>query len=376
MKRIRNGVILCLIGVTLLCALTSCKRGSTSSSTNGGSNSPTTGTITQALGDVFLNSNLKIKSVLQDMSIAPAREIIVELYVDAQGNGEGMLGFGDIVCDVRVVKDVLYIIVDDDTVVSVNDITGRLTSSADDLSGINDLTTVGFKVVGDVPIEYSAKLGNVSMVTSFAQSTNTFEATTLATDNVMSFASAINYIIEYNSDKAGLVDSGEDSKDVQSFYLNSPYGVTVDGGLYSVGDTCNPSTYFGGRTPEGLLTSSKYKEDAKIDFLHVSYISETGRSSVVLTSDYVQAFETSAQFTWLGLDKGTDAKTLKYLLGYKLSKKDLESWSPIDPELQVIDYKSNTYYCTVGSLKIELRCSSSAGLESIYIERPLDYVTK
>ena len=90
----------------------------------------------------------------------------------------------------------------------------------------------------------------------------------------------------------------------------------------------------------------------------------------------MQAFETSAQFTWLGLDKGTDAKTLKYLLGYKLSKKDLESWSPIDPELQVIDYKSNTYYCTVGSLKIELRCSSSAGLESIYIERPLDYVTK
>lgn len=375
MKRFKLVMRTCVFA--LLCAglLVSCRHSSEPTISSQGNPGTQTARPTKTIGDTFLSSNLKIKSTITDFGVSPEREITVELYVDAFGNGEGMLGFGDVVCDVYVVKDVLYVVVDKDIVISVNDITGRLTASADSLVGQDDLTVVGFKVVNGVPIEYNAKLGNLNVTTSFAQSTNTFEAASLATDNVMSFEEATHYIVQYNEDKAGTVDEPDADKDVESFYLQSKYGVEIDGGLYSVGDTCNPRTYFGGRTPEGILTSTKYKQDEKVDFLHVSYITDTGRSSIILTSNYVQAIETAAQFSWLGLEKGLDSKELKSLLGYKLSKKELEVWEPIDPELEVIDFKRNTYYCTVGALSVELRCTSN-GLDSIYIERPLDYVPK
>lgn len=376
MKRCKQYVLLCLMTALCTTVLCSCRKEQVQSEGSSGNAGGQVVRPTKALGDVFLTSNLKIKSIVTDYSVSPQREITVELYVDSEGNGEGMLGFGDVVCDVYVVKDVLYIVVDKDIVISVNDITGRLTASADDLAGKEDLTTVGFRVAGGVPIEYNAKLGNLNVTTNFAQSTNTFTATSLATDNVMDFASAIKYIVEYHDDKASTVETPDDGKEVQSFYLQSKYGVTIDGGLYSVGDTCNPSTYFAGRMPEGILTSTKYKQDEKVDFLHVSYITDTGRSSIITTSNYVQAIESSAQFSWLGLEQGMDPKELKLLLGYKLSKKEAEGWEPIDPDLTVNDFKKNTYYCTLGVLNIELRCSTNAGLESIYLERPLDYVPK
>lgn len=327
----------------------------------------------QALGDVFLNSTLKLKSTIVDSSISPAREITVELYVDSTGSGEGMLGFGDTVCEVRVVRDVLYILVDSGVVVTISDVTGRMVSSQTSLEGISDLTTAGFKVVGGTPVEYNAKLGDLTISTVFAQSANTFEPATLSTDNVMTFKDAINYIIDYNS-QAGSAVTTEEENEVISFYLNSPYAIEIDDGVYSIGDTCNVSTYFGERTPEGILTSNRYKEDQRVDFTHVSYISETGRSSFTLITNYVQAIETSAQFTWLGLSKGMDTKYLGNLLGYRLSKKDTEGWTPIDEKLVLKDFRSNTYYCSVDSLNVELRCNSY-GLDSIYIERPLDYVS-
>ena len=327
----------------------------------------------KSAGDIFLTSNLKIQSKIVDNSVSPARDITVELYVDSNGNGEGMLGFGETVCKVKVVRDVLYILLDEDTVVNVSDLSGRCVMQETELVGLDDLASYGFSVVSGNPVSYSARSGQLTINTVFARSTQVFEAASLSTENVKTFKEAIDYAIDFYTAKAVEVETGDKSEELTSFYLDSPYGITIDGDVYSVGDTCNPSTYFGNRTPEGLLTSWDYKEDVRVDYLHASYLSDTGRTTFTLTSNYVQAIETNTAFNWLGIEYGTSAKDLKYILGYRLSKKELETWKPINKDLVVTAFAHNIYYCSIGTLEAELRVDSKLGLSSIYLSRPLEY---
>lgn len=371
MKRIL--LLFLLIVVLMGCVGCGKKSPGSGDSSSGQSGGQLTQTPTMAAGDAFLSSNLKIQSHVKYVGVSPERDVLVELYVDADGDGEGMLGFGETVKDVKVVKDVLYIIVDTDNVVSISDISGRMILTSAELAGAMDLSLYGFQVVNGSPVSYSARSEDTVVSTTFATTVNTFEPTSLATENVMTFNEAIDYIIDYTTDQAIGVTGGEGEEEITSFYLNSEYGLTIEGGLYSIGDTCNPSTYFGGRTPEGLLTSSAYKEDTRIDYLHASYISETGRSVFTLTGNYVQSIETTANFSWLGIESGTSMKDLEKLLGYKLSKQEQEGWEPINPDLEILSYARNVFTCKIGTLTAELGCDSKNGLYTIRLTRPLDY---
>lgn len=325
------------------------------------------------LGDVFLESNLKIQSTITDTSISPNRSCTVELYVDGDGNGQGLVGFGDVVLDMRVVNDMLYIVVDQSTVVGITDVTGRLVLSDTQLAGYDDLATLGFTLdpLGN-PIQYAARRGNTNIETRFAQSVNTFDTTSIVATTTMGFSDAIVYIMDYLDSQQVSVETPEQEMEVNDFYIKSRYGVTIDETVFSIGDTCNPSTYFNGLTPEGLLDSYTYRQDERVDFTNASYISNTGRTVFTLMGNYVQAIQTTADFEFLGITKGISDADLKYALGYKLTTKQQETWQAIDPELVVTGNKGQTYYCTAGNLYIEFRCTKNV-LTEIYIEQSLDF---
>lgn len=362
------GIVLATVSLTTLCG---CGKGLDDS---GQSNTPTVSTEQVSyLGDVFLESNLKIQSTITDTSVDPSRSCTVELYVDGDGDGQGLLGFGDQVLDVRVVNDMLYIIVDQTTVVGVTNITGRLVFSDTTLAGYDDLATVGFTLdAAGTPIQYAARQGTTNVSTRYAQSVNSFDTASVTATTTMGFNEAIVYIMDYLSEQQVSVESPEENPEVKDFYIGSEYGVAIDGTVFSIGDTCNPSTYFNGLTPEGLVDSFTYRQDERVDFTNASYISNTGRTVFTLMGNYVQAIQTTADFSFLGIEKGMSANDLKYALGYKLTTKQMETWEPIDPDLVVTGNKSQDYYCTVGNLYVEFRCTKNV-LTEIYIEQTLDF---
>lgn len=327
----------------------------------------------ETVGDRFLKSNLKIQSSVVDTSTSPETTYIFELYVDSDGNGQGLIGLGEKVLDVVISDDVLYILLDNNVVVGITDITGRLVFTGLDLAGESDLSLMGFTVDSkSVPIEYSARQGSLVVNSNYAQSVNTFEATSISATKMLDFKSAITYILDYMSSEEVSVDPEETKVPVVDFYIQSEYGVEIDGTVYSVGDTCNPATYFNGQTPEGILGSYEYKQDTRVDFQHISYLSNSGRTVFTVTGNYVQAIQTTASFKFLGVSSGLDEKELKSLLGYKLSKSEQESFKPLVPGLSVTNVKSSVYYCTLGALNVEFRCEGGV-LSSVYVEQRLDY---
>lgn len=328
----------------------------------------------QELGDVFLESNLKIKSTITDLNATPSRSITFELYVDSEGDGSGLLGFGETLCDVIVSNNNLYVVVDANNVVQVTDLTGRMVPTTLNLAGQGDLTAIGFTVRDGTPLSYDGKDGNLIINTVFGISTNTFDPQSVTASNSFTLTGTLDYIVEYNAAKKATAEQADEGKpEVVDFYNNSKYGVTIDGTVYSLGDTCNPSTYFRGATPEGLVTSTEYKEDTRVDFQHVSYLSPDGRTVFTVTDNYVQAIQSTANFEFLGIARGADFKALKKQLGFSLTKKDLETWEPIDEDIVPVSSKSKCHAIQLGDYYIEFRSTDNQTLSEIYVEQLLDF---
>jgi len=302
------------------------------------------------------------------------------MYVDGDGSGEGLIGFGDTVLDVRAVANDLYILVDDTHPVKISDVTARGYFSSVQTSDIGDMRGVGFSFVSDFPTGFEGRQGTLTVSTQYAQSSNTYTAARISDENTMDLVSAINYAIDYLSDKAdestggnGGSSSDAQATGVETFYVNSDYGIEIDGQVYSIGDAINYDDYFQDLMPSGILNSYKYKEDERIDFTHVSYTGAVGQLTVTELSGYVQGLQTNTDFKFRGFEKGMTSKEVKWGLGYKVSAKDAESHPVFDSNIVVDGFKKNTYFCHVGDLNVELRMSKDV-LSEIYIEQNLEFV--
>lgn len=184
----RNKIILALL--TLIILLPTCGCNSEKNSDP----APVEPTITQ--GDTFLTSGFKIKSLVTPQDVATLDTMTFEVYVDSNGNGSGLVGYKDKVYDVIIADDVLYVKVDDDLLVQVNNLTGHLIPTSLSVSGVMDLTQKGFTVLNDKVIAY--KLSDTSMLIDGAYQSNdtAFEKTTVAQGNTMSISELINYILD------------------------------------------------------------------------------------------------------------------------------------------------------------------------------------
>lgn len=364
----RKSSIFLVMLVTLL--LTGCSRAN-----DGEVTSQPSDVIEQSIsaGDVFLASNLKIRSEITDTGGTPQKTYVIELYVDRNGNGQGLIGIGDIVLDVYAVNDKLYVVVDDDVVVLLTDITSRLIFANTAIEGSNDLGILGFTLdQNSMPISYSARSGSLVIHTEYAQSSNEFTPVSVVSTTDKNFTDAVKYILDYYANSAVTDMESVDKDQVLDFYIKSNYGVQIGASIFSVGDTCNPSTYFYGYTPEGIVVSHAYRLDERLDFTHVSYILDTGRTVFTLLGNYVQAIQTTADFSFLGIKRGTSSEELGKILGYNLRGDDLANWKALDENLVLVEVNNDVYHCTLGNLNVEFRCKSRA-LSSIYIEQALDF---
>lgn len=161
----------------------------------------------------------------------------------------------------------------------------------------------------------------------------------------------------------------------ESFYNNSWLGVKIHGNTYSLGDYCNPSTYFEGATPEGITPSYAWNKDSKIELLHPSYISSDGRTVFMTTDGYVQSITTTSPFEFLGIKYGISEADLKVLLGIGLRKADMETWKPIVEGLEATKGKSNTYIATYDDVTITFQISSKTKTcTGITVSQYIDFV--
>lgn len=320
--------------------------------------------------DIFLASKLHVKADITDSSVTPNRTLKAEVYVDTEGDGEGLLKFGDDIYDLSIANNVVYVHVSDDVIVELSDLSSRFNFTASDIAGAIDLESFGFTLSDGTPISYAARVDNTSVSVSYEKSDHSFDTPSVSASESKTLSELCEYIIDYNTEITAVTETTEDAEHTEKkdFYVNSTYGVNIEGFNYSIGDTLNPATYFNSQSPEGVLVSTEYKEDTKVIYNHISYLTSTGRVVFVTVSNYVTAIEVSGDWSFLGITPGIKSSDLSDILGYKISVREQETFVPIDPNLKVVSKSGDNYICEVGDLTVEFRCDKSV-LNEIYITK-------
>lgn len=375
MKQGRVYKVLLTIALAALLLLTGCGRQqislpSSDTATNTGA--PATPSVNNAL--IFQSMCLKVKSDIIYNRAGYEQKVMLEIYVDEDGDGEGLLGFGDTVLNVAAYNNKLFIILDNITTIAISDINARGYFSDIAATSIADMGGVGFYFTDEFPTAFNGSHGDMIVRTQYAQSSNTYDSKRISDESEMTLLDALLYSLDYLNIQSIPDPDGDKvpTTDATTFYVDDKYGVIIDDFKYSISDTCNPDDYFAGLTPEGFLYSTEYKEDVKLTLTHISYISTTGRTSITTLDNYVQAIQTNADFDFLGFVKGMSAKDVKYGLAYKLSKREAEEYTAFNEDIVVDSFKANTYYCHLGNLSFELRLKSNV-LAEFYITKPLGF---
>ena len=325
-------------------------------------------------GDIFLQSGFKIRAILTPQDVSTLDPLTFEVYVDSKGNGNGLVGYKDGVYDVIIANDKVYITVGQNTVINLTTLTGHMVPSSLDLSGVSDMNALGFTIYNDAVVAFKANVGNVIYDVTFTGSDATFEPTTVAAGNTMELNDVISYILDYEATLH--VSQEEQTPEVvkESYYNKADEGVTIHGVVYSIGDYCNPDTYFEGINPSSFVPEYAWNKDDKVEFLHTSYISSDGKTEFVTTEGYVQMIRTTAVFEFLGMKTGDNYKELATRLGLDLKKADVESYKPIREGLVATKGKSNTIELAYKDLTISLGFDKQKALNSILITNYIDFV--
>lgn len=366
MKRLK-GVAAVLL---LLCVLTGCEQ----DTHNSVPPRPETPAPTAA-GDTFLSSGFKIRSEIKPKSSVSSDPIIFEVYVDGQGNGSGLVGYRDNVYDVYLVGREVYVVVTDGTAVHVTDLTAHMYPTSVSVTGAGDLKSLGFSMISDSVVNYTGGNDSVDMVSQYEKSISTFEPVAISQSNNMTCVELLKYF--FDNANAGFVEPNVSESippERTSFYVNSAFGVTIHDTVYSLGDFCEPYTYFEGMIPQGINTNSGYREDEKVIFTYVSYLSRDGSSTFMMTDGYVQAISTTSDFTFLEvITRGMDSQELERLLGIGLKKDEIEEFVPIREGL-IAEKSRSGLTCTYGDMTIELEVDSKTKtLAAITITNYLDF---
>lgn len=325
-------------------------------------------------GDKFMTSGYKIRSELKPRSNLSSDSLIFEVYVDAEGDGNGLVGFKDNTYDLHLVAGEVYVIAADDLTVHLTDINARMIPSDLGLSGVDDLKAKGFTILDGEVISYSGNTADMDIVTRFEASTSSFDPVAILQSNNMTSAELQKYFFQTISTTYVEDPVDEDPPPArQSFYANTDFAVTIRGVDYSIGDFCEPYTYFEKAIPQGINTKDEMREDKKVSICYVSYISSDGMSSFMTTDGYVQAISTTSEFSFLDVIKrGMSTEDLEMLLGIGLKKGELESFKPIR-EGMTAEKKGKVYTIHYVDYTIELETGADKTVESLTITNYLDF---
>ena len=327
-------------------------------------------------GDVFLQSGFKIKAVLTPQAVSTLDPLTFEVYVDAKGNGNGLVGYKDGVYDVIITNDKVYITVGSNTVINLTTLTGHMIPSSVVLNGVSDLKSLGFTLHNDTVIAYKASIEDVIYDVTYSPSDTTFESTTVAAGNAMALNDVISYILDYEANLH--VTSTDTPEEVvkESFYNKADEGVKIHDVIYSISDYCNPDTYFESIQPSSLVPEYAWNKDDKVEFLHITYISSDGQTEFVTTEGYVQTIRTTAVFNFMGLTSGMTYDEVAAILGVKLKKQEMETFKPLREGMIAVKSKSSSGSIEVSykDLSILFGFNKEKKLSSLSITNYIDFV--
>lgn len=335
------------------------------------------------IGDMLSTVGMKIKA---SMMTTAGTSALLEVCVDSENDGEGLMKIGETVLPVYTFEGSVYCKLSDSVYIELSGVSSRIYHSNVHTKGYSEVQLLGFIVKDNQVCGYSNTFDNLHIMSEFALYNDDIKEKAIAPKYTMSLDELAMYIADYNftnneepADVSTSTETEETGKVApvfgaeESVYLNTKYAITIDGTKYSVGDRVNPSDYFNNLRPSGILESSEYKEDTKISLAHVSYTSSTGSTVFTLRNGYVQSIKTNADFDVLGIDNLTTSKEAKYLLGWKLSKKDMETYVPLDEELITVSSSGNKTVCAWGTdLFVEFR-EQQGVINEIYIYKPLEF---
>lgn len=338
----------------------------------------------EGIAKSFLTSGFKIRSVVTPQTLNTFDPLIFEVYVDKQGNGKGLVGYKDEVYDVRIFNDNVYVEVVDNIVVEISDITGHMILKSLELDSLKSFEDEGFKFINEVVASYKTNKDNIIVDSSYSSSDLNFDSIALSSSNRMSSPELISYILELSStaNTTKVMDSGQDIStvdvipDKSSFWNNSWAGITIHDKTYSIGDFCNPDTYFSDVTPEGITPSYAYNGDTKVTLLHINYQMSDGRTSFMTTEGYVQSISTTCPFQFLEIKKGmAEVDLLKYL-GIGLKKEEIAEWKPPVEGMTAEKGKGKTYLAHLGDYTVEIGVDSNKEVGSIKITNFIDFLVE
>lgn len=335
---------------------------------------PVQGPVEVAQGDKFLSSSFKVRAEVKPRSNLSSDSLIFEIYVDPDGDGYGLVGFKDNVYDIYLVGGEVYVVVSGDLTVHLTDLDARMVPKGLNLAGAKDLKPAGFAVLNGEVVSYTGSTSDVDIVSKYEMSTSTFEPVAISQSNNMTSADLQKYFFQtIDTSYVEPSQKVDETPPRQSFYANTDFAVTIRKVNYSIGDFCEPYSYFESMIPQGINTKDELREDKKVEICYVSYISSDGISSFMTTDGYVQAISTTSDFSFLGeIKRGMSVEDLEAVLGIGLKKDELESFVPLR-EGMVATKKSKIYTVTYNDYTIELEVGSDKTLESITITNYLDF---
>lgn len=333
----------------------------------------------------FLHTGFKIKATLTPQVMSTFDQVIFEVYIDKNGNGYGLCGYKDNVYDVVISSDRVYIKVDANIVAHISDLTGHMIPTTLEYDN-NNMGEKGFSLLNGIPVSFKGSTNDLLYSNVYQASDAVFDEVIVSEDNSMTTIGFINYILDYKGsvyispqtpDTGVTTDTNNPTHipDKESFWNNYAVGVKIHETIYSIGDYCNPNTYFEDSKPSGIVPSYAYNKDSLVEMLHISYKSSDGETGFMLTDGYVQAIYTTSPFLFVDIYSGMDRKELRDTLGVGLSKKQLETFAPMIEGLDNVKSKGNGYTMTYNDLTITIEVSGKTNtVTSIKIEKYLDFM--
>lgn len=358
------------LSAVLCLGLTSCKN-----ATAGVTTPPEVqGPVEVKQGDKFLTSGFKIKAEMKSRESLSSDPLIFEVYVDGEGDGNGLVGYRDNVYDIYMVGGEVYVVVSSELTVHLTDVTSHMVPSSLSIAGAEDLKQSGFTLLDGEVISYTGATSEVDIVSRYELSTRNIDPVAILQSNNMTTSDLLKYFFRtVSTTYVEPTQKPEDEPQRQSYYVNSDFGVTILGIRYSIGDYCDPYTYFQESIPQGINSKDEWREDKKVVINYVSYISSDGMSAFMTTDGYVQAINTTSDFSFLDVIKrGMTSQELEPLLGIGLKKDALESFTPLREGLEAKKNGRN-YTLTWGDYTVELETGKDKTLESITITNYLDF---
>lgn len=343
----------------------------------------------KSAGEELLSGKYKVKSVVNIKGVDNLLEF--ECYIDG-GNGKGLLQYGDDVYDVIIAENAVYVEVSEVLTVKITDLTGHFyipSAQVPAAEKISDLQILGFVYLDSTVAGYKGSVENISVETQYGSSDVECEPVSLSVERSISSASLAS-LLEENKITADIgvtttqttddgdkneEDEEEPEKTVESFYNNFRTGVQIQNQIFSISDTCDPSTYFFNEIPEGVSQKIEYSQDNRVTVKYVSYLLKDGRTTFATVADYVRSIYTTSYFRWCGITYGMTKDELEEFCGENLTKKEREEtgFKISFDGLEFIDKTGKTYLFEIGELTGEVTLGKENTVESLYVRRTLEY---